>query len=50
MNDKKLSPAAKLEMILALLGGKDTCPTCGHETETAPLISKEDAKKLLEEG
>jgi len=43
-----MSPAEKMHMLMQLLGGKETCPTCGHEEEVPALITPEDAKKILE--
>lgn len=42
-----LSPAAKLEMVMQLLGGTEECSECGSTTERPALITNEEAKKLL---
>lgn len=44
---EKLSPAAKLHMVMELLGGEEECPTCGTVKETGGLITPEQAMKLL---
>lgn len=42
-----LSPAAKLEMVMQLLGGTEECSECGSTTERPALITPEDARELL---
>lgn len=40
--------AGRLEIVTSLLGGTETCPHCGTETKLPPLITPEDAMKLLD--
>lgn len=42
-----ISQAGKIDMIIEMMKTEEVCPTCGHVTELQPLISIEDAKKLL---
>lgn len=46
----KLTPAAKLELIMQLLGGQPIRDENGHETGelTPAIITKEQALKLLQ--
>lgn len=43
----KPSLAAKVHMIMELLETEKVCPTCGNVEKVEPLITKEEALKLL---
>jgi transposase-like protein len=45
--DSERSPLEKLAMLQELMGGEETCPTCGHTTERPSMITEEQAMELL---
>lgn len=44
---KNLTPAAKLSILMELLRDETECQACGHKEKHVPLISLDDARKLI---
>lgn len=47
MSDVPKTTAGKVAMIMALLEDTEVCQECGQETKKKPIMTIEEAKKLL---